>query len=264
MIRKDSSVRIGIVRSGVIRDDQGHPITLVGAVEDVTELKKAQKALKESEERYRNLVEKSFDGMFIQKGFKIVFANSRLHEMLGYSPGELEGLDHWMIYHPDYWALTRERATARMRGEDVVSQYEVKLQRKGGTYFDGELSARAVQTEGESGVLVWVRDISERRRSEEAQRLLATAVAQAAEAIVVTDADGIIRYVNPAFESISGYARDDVIGRNSNLQKSGKHDQTFYKNVWETIKRGEVWTGRFTNKRKDGKLYHEDATIPTF
>ncbi len=239
---------------------QGSPAALV-FLNDVTERVRMEQALKESEERYRSLVEESFDGMFILKGSKIVFANSRLHQMLGYSPGELEGLDYWTIYHPDYWELTRERATARMRGENVVSQYEVKLQRKDGTGFDGELSARAVQVKGEPGVLVWVRDISERKSSEEAQRLLATAVAQAAEAIVVTDAEGKIQYVNPAFETITGYTRKEVIGQHTGLLKSGEHDQMFYRNLWETIKRGEVWTGHFINKRKDGRLYQEDSTI---
>ena len=93
-----------------------------------------EEALKESEEWYRSIVEESFDGIFVQKGPKIIYANSRLYEMLGYSAGELEGMDHWLIYHPDYRQIVRERAKARMRGEEVVShQYEVKLQRKDGS-----------------------------------------------------------------------------------------------------------------------------------
>ena len=67
---------------------------------------------------------------------------------------------------------------ARMRGEDVEPQYEVKLQRRDGSTFDGEISARAVKVKGEPGVQVWVRDVSKRKRSEEAQRRLATAVEQ--------------------------------------------------------------------------------------
>ena len=122
------------------------------------------------------LVENSFDGIFIQRGPKIIFANSHLYDMLAYSQGELEGMDHWVIYHPEYQEIARERAMARMRDEDVESQYEVKLQRRDGSTFDGEISARAVKVEGEPGVQVWVRDVSKRKRSEEAQRRLATAV----------------------------------------------------------------------------------------
>ena len=234
---------------------------IVAVFTDETERKRMQEALEESEEWYRTLVEESFDGVFVQKGFKIIFASLRLHQMLGYSVSELEGLDHWLVYHPDYQKITRERAAARMRGEEVVSQYEVKLQRKDGSSFEGEVSARAVRVKGEPGVQVWVRDISKPKRSEEVQRRLATAVEQAAEAIVITDTKGDIQYVNPAFERITGYTRDEILGRNPGLLQSGEHDQTFYKNLWDTIERGDVWTGHFINRKKDGSLYHEEATI---
>jgi len=181
--------------------------------------------------------------------------------MLGYSFEEMKDLDYWAIYHPDYQELTRQRGEARLRGVHAVAQYEVKLQRKDGSSFDGELSARAVTVEGEPGVLVWVRDVSERRRSEEARKLLATAVEQAAEAIVVTDRGGNIQYVNPAFETITGYTPEEVVGRHTRLLKSGEHDKEFYRNMWETLERGQVWSGRFINRRKDGKLCHEQATI---
>ena len=239
---------------------EGRPAALV-FMTDITERLRMQAALEESEEWYRTLVEESFDGVFVQKGFKIIFASLRLHQMLGYSVGELEGLDHWVVYHPDYQGITRERAAARMRGEEVVSQYEVKLQRKDGTSFEGEVSARPVTVKGELGVQVWVRDISKPKRSEEVQRRLATAVEQAAEAIVVTDTKGSIQYVNPAFERITGYTREEVLGQNPGVLKSGEHDEKFYRNLWDTIKRGDVWTGRFTNRKKDGSLYHEEATI---
>jgi two-component system, cell cycle sensor histidine kinase and response regulator CckA len=118
-----------------------------------------------------------------------------------------------------------------------------------------------VKVKGEPGVQVWVRDISKPKRYEEVQRRLATAVEQAAEAIVITDTKGDIQYVNPAFEKITGYTREEVLDRNPGLLKSGEHDQKFYQNLWETIKRGDVWTGRFANRKKDGSLYHEEATI---
>ena len=217
--------------------------------------------MRQSEDRYRSLVEDSFDGIFVQKSSMIVFANSRLYEMLGYSPGELEGLDHWLVYHPDYHDITRERAKARMNGEEVTPQYEVMLQRKDGSSFLGEISARPVQVNGEPGVQVWIRDISGRRRSEEAQRRLAIAVEQAAEATVITDTLGTIQYVSPAFEQITGYSRDEAIGKNPRILQSGQHDQAFYRKLWQTITKGDAWTGRFVNKKKDGTLYWEDATI---
>ncbi|MBI5250883.1 MAG: PAS domain S-box protein, partial [Desulfomonile tiedjei] len=133
---------------------------------DITERKKAEIALQEGEERFRTLVEESFDGIFVQEGTKILFANPRLYEMLGYEKGELEGKEHWLVYDPAYQDLTRKRAQARMRGEDVPPRYEVILQRKDGSSFDGEITARKVTLKGEVGIQVWVRDISERKRAE--------------------------------------------------------------------------------------------------
>ena len=134
---------------------------------EIEERRQAEEALRESEEKYRTLVEDSFDGIFVQKGSKIVFTNTHLTEMLGYDKGELLGMHHWLVYHPDYHELTRRRAEARMRGEAPTSQYEVKLQRKDGSSFDGEINAKAISFQGEPGVQVWIRDITERMLAEE-------------------------------------------------------------------------------------------------
>jgi PAS domain S-box-containing protein len=148
-------------------DQEGRRCGAIEAIRDITEQKHAENKLRRSEERYRILVEESFDGILVQKGAKIVFANSRLHEMLGYDKGELEGLDHWLIYHPDDQVITQERAQARMRGEEIPSQYEVRLQGKDGASFAGEISAKAVRFDGTAGVQVWVRDITERKLAQE-------------------------------------------------------------------------------------------------
>jgi two-component system cell cycle sensor histidine kinase/response regulator CckA len=106
-----------------------------------------------------------------------------------------------------------------------------------------------------------VEDVTERTRAEEARRRLAAAVDQASEAVVVTDAAGAIEYVNPAFERITGYTRDEAIGRNPRLLKSGRHDERFYRELWGTIIAGQPWKGHFVNRRKDGTFYEQEATI---
>ncbi len=99
------------------------------------------------------------------------------------------------------------------------------------------------------------------RRSQVEVSRLAHAVEQAAEIIVVTDPQGVIQYANPAFEQATGHACADVIGHTPRVLKSGRHSQEFYRQLWETISRGETWTGRFTNKKKGGTFYEEDASI---
>lgn len=91
--------------------------------------------------------------------------------------------------------------------------------------------------------------------------LLATAIAQASETVVITDLQGTIQYANPAFERISGYTCAEAIGLNPRVLRSGKHDAAFYRQMWETLMRGETWRGRFINRKKDGTLYDEEATI---
>ncbi len=101
----------------------------------------------------------------------------------------------------------------------------------------------------------------DRERVEEERARLSLAVEQAAEAIVVTDAEGSIAYVNPAFEKVTGYQRGEILGQNPRILKSGKHDAEFYRALWDTLRRGEAWTGRFINRRKDGTLYEAEAVI---
>ncbi len=101
----------------------------------------------------------------------------------------------------------------------------------------------------------------DRRQAAERERLLSTAVEQAAESVIITDASGIIQYTNPTAETISGYSSDELIGRTANILKSGKQDDFFYKALWETINAGRIWSGRFINKKKDGTEYQEDASI---
>ena len=104
-------------------------------------------------------------------------------------------------------------------------------------------------------------DVTERILAEANRAQLATAVEQSADEIILTDAQGLIQYVNPAFERVTGYSRAEAVGRNPRLLRSGRHDDAFYQQLWQTILSGEVWTGRFQNRRKNGTLFLEDATI---
>ena len=111
------------------------------------------------------------------------------------------------------------------------------------------------------GIMSILMDVTERKADEESRARLTMAVEQAGESIVITDTRGTIQYVNPAFERITGYDRTDVIGRTPRIFKSGRHDAGFYRNLRQTLRRGEVWRGTFLDKRKDGTLYEEDAVI---
>ncbi len=112
-----------------------------------------------------------------------------------------------------------------------------------------------------SHVAVVAYDITEQLAAEESRLLLETAVGCAAESIMITDKEGRIEYVNPAFETMTGYTREEIIGRTPALLRSGHHDAEFYQALWQTIWAGNIWRGEFLNRRKDGALFREQATI---
>ncbi len=105
------------------------------------------------------------------------------------------------------------------------------------------------------------RFISERKQSEEQLNRLSTAIEQAHETIVITNVDATIQYVNPAFENITGYSSGEALGQNSSILQSGEHNENFYTEMWNTLTDGNPWQGHLVNRKKDGSIFHEDATI---
>lgn len=104
-------------------------------------------------------------------------------------------------------------------------------------------------------------EIAERKQAEVSIRKLSSAMEKVADAIFITDADGVIEYVNSAFVVVTGYERDEAIGKSPRIIKSGSHDEKFYAQIWEALLRGEVYRNVIVNRRKDGQLYHEAVTI---
>lgn len=103
--------------------------------------------------------------------------------------------------------------------------------------------------------------ISDMDDTETRMKKLSSAIEQTEDIVVITDSEGIIEYVNPAFERISGYSYEEVIGKKPGIVKSEMHDSTFYKKLWETLRRGEAFKDVFINRSRDGKIYYEEKTI---
>ena len=121
---------------------------------------------------------------------------------------------------------------------------------------------------GQRGFMVILQDVTARERAEQQRkkteahlRKLSRALEQAADAVMITDRNRIIEYVNPAFEALTGYSKDEAIGQKTYFLRSGVHDKTFYSKLWRTISSGRVFRGVLVNRRKDGTVYHEEKTI---
>ena len=129
-------------------------------------------------------------------------------------------------------------------------------------------ASRTVYRAGRRGYMVILQDVttreraeSQRKKIEDHMRNLSSALEQAADSVMITDANRIIEYVNPAFEALTGYSKLESIGNKIYFLRSGVHDQAFYGKLWETISSGNVFRGVLVNKRKDGSIYHEEKTI---
>ena len=111
------------------------------------------------------------------------------------------------------------------------------------------------------GVMGVANDITELQKIEAQMHILSSALEQTAELVLITNMDGVIEYVNPAFETTTGYRREEVIGKKPGMLRSGKHEPEFYQHLWETILRGDVFSEVFINARKDGSIYYEEKHI---
>ncbi len=225
----------------------------------------AETALRESEEQFRAMFETASIGMAQTDiaACRWLRVNRKLCEITGYSEAELLARTVWDItYEPDR-AAGRRHFQEVLDGKGLSYHVEKRYVHKSGRLVWANVNVSVLRDAAGQPfrTVAAIEDITARRVAEEERDRLTTAVEQASEAIVITDLTAKIQYVNPAFERITGYARAEVIGQNPRILQSGKHDAEFYRELWSTLTRGEVWRGHFYNRRKDGQSFEEEATI---
>jgi two-component system NtrC family sensor kinase len=266
-IRKDGTPRGVSIRAGRADSD-----TRVLFVDDVSDAREAEKRQRLGEERFRALFDSAGDAIFVLRDSVVVDCNRRTPTLFGSVKESLLGrsiLDLSPSLQPG-GRRSRERIEEEIRAclSGGPRVFEWRFHRADGSLFDADVSLSRLDAWGVGFYQAAVRDVTERKRFEHEAILLDNALAagieQTAEAVIVTDAGGSIQYVNPAFERITGYSCAEAIGRTPRMLKSGAHDPSFYRRLWETIRGREAWAGRITNRRKDGTLIQEDAVISPF
>ncbi len=253
-------------RNVLIRDDEGRPLAIEGIVTDITELKRTELKLRKSEERTRETYDAISDAIFLhpllQEGFaRFVDVNQTACNRYGYTREEFLTLTAGDITGGPDAAIHGEHSRRQNLYQTGRMVFESTHRTKSGETFPVEVKSTVFDLAGQPIILSVARDITERKQASEERVRLTQAIEQASDIVVVTDTSGMILYTNPAFERVSGYTREEAMGQNPRILKSGEHDAAFYKAMWDVLSRGELWHGRIINKKKDGTLYTEEATI---
>jgi PAS domain S-box-containing protein len=262
--RKDGTTIWVSLSSRVVYDADGQPLYTEGFIEDITERKRMQDALRKSEDKLAKIFLSSptVTILFqpVDGGYRIADVNEAFEHTSGYRREEVIGrttreLELW----PDPEEF--DEFLRRFRANGSVRSFEHRFRRKNGEVGVCLSSAESIEIDGLPCAIAATIDITQQKQVEETMRSLVTAIEQSADTVVITDLNGVIQYCNPAFEKVTGYSKEEAIGQNPRVLKSGKHDAEFYRQMWATIVRGQVWSGHLTNKKKDGSLYQESATI---
>jgi two-component system cell cycle sensor histidine kinase/response regulator CckA len=259
---------------------------------DITLRKQAEAERRDAEARFQAFFEQSPVGMSLTAlDGTLDRVNPALCRLLGYSKEELARISFALVTHPDDVAASREWVRSLLAGEREAASGERRYLTKDGRTVWAQVDTTLGRDDHGHPVhfFTHIRDITEQRRAGEAIReslertersrlamlgamedqrraegdrdRLATAIDQAAETVLITDAAGGIVYVNPAFEAVTGYTRAEVLGQNASILQSGAQDEAVYRELWESIRSGKTWHGRLLTRKKSGKIFTEDATL---
>jgi PAS domain S-box-containing protein len=245
-----------------VREADGTVNGLVLTLIDVTSRKIAEEKLRQAGAYNRSLIEASIDPMVtISPDGKITDANAAAEIATGLLRNNLIGTDFSEYFtEPSKARFGYERVFR----EGKVMDYALELRHRNGHLTPVLYNASVYRDESGNvaGIFAAARDITELKKAEEERARLASAVESTADAVVITDSkSGVIEYVNPAFEQITGYTKKEALGRIVHFLDSGKHDEAFYRNLRETLRSDSVWRGQLINRKKDGSLYFEDCTF---
>ncbi len=261
-VRKDGSVFPSLMQNTLFNDETGNPAGIIGTIRDITEIKKTEEDLKNSEESYKGLFNNATDAIYIQdtEG-RFVDVNEGAVKMYGYPREYFIGKTPEFLSAPGKNNMEEIIKYVQKAFAGEPQRFEFWGIDKNGRVFPKEVRLNNGIYFGQEVVIAFAQDITERKKAEEEIRKLSRSVEQSPTIVEITNLDGNIEYVNPKFCEITGYSYDEVIGKNSRILKSGKTPEETYTTLWETITSGKEWHGEFRNMKKNGEIYWESAYI---
>ncbi len=260
--RKDGRSITALMSARVISLENAPHI--ISITRDISKLRDAEQQVIEQKILFETMFNAIDDGIIIaDTDRKILFANKGMEKTFGYLPEKLRGKTTEFLYATsDDYQITGKTAF----GKDAVQReklFVTMYKHRSGREFPGETFGVKLYDQNNKwiGNLGIMRDISLRLETEAERDRLIAAIEQTRDAIVITDKEANINYVNPAFEHITGYSYEEVLNKNPRILKSGEHDKYFYRDLWQKLNSGQTFQGRMVNKRKDGKMFTEETTI---
>jgi PAS domain S-box-containing protein len=229
-------------------------------------LKRAEDHLREQQAQLACVIDSAMEAIItVDEDRQVILFNRAAERIFRLSAAEAIGRsverfipERFRALHQAGLALLDRPGVGGDRIEAAGSAFAVRAD---GDEFPFEAAVSRVEVRGETLYTIILRDISERLKMEDMLRKLSLAVEQTTESVFITNREGIIEYVNPAFERLTGYRREEAIGRTPSILKSGEHDVAFYGEFWKTILSGQAFIGVFLNRKKTGETFYEERNI---
>jgi PAS domain S-box-containing protein len=244
---------------------QGEEIGL-SVVRNVTNLNRAIEELSNREEVFRSITTTARDAIIMfDDRYRITYWNPAAERIFGCSSEDVVNCGLYSEFIPERFQAAYLQSikawSESSGGPESLLHHEMIARHRDEREFPIELSVSSVLIDGRTQVIALIRDLSERQQAEARIRTLSLAVEQSPAIVVITDLEARTVFINQRFTEIAGYRAEEVLGRKPGILKSGESTPAFYARLWDTIRSGREWRGEFHNRRKDGTLYWESATI---
>ncbi len=256
------------VSGAAIHDSAGNPVSVLCILLDITERKLAEEALREERQRLASIIRASNVGTWewdLRTGG--VAFNDRWSEIAGYSLAELApvSMETWrQLAHPDDYQASQNLLEKHLRNESAYFAAESRMRHRDGSWLwvldRGQVTSWT--SDGRPLLMRGIRqEITRLKQMTDRLRTFSKAIESSPWMVMIADPEGRIEYVNPAWEQVTGFRLDEVVGQNPRFLQSGVHSREFYAQLWGEITTGRVWRGELRNRKKKGECYWESAAI---